>query len=188
MKKYIIGLVFIVGLSLMLTGCMATSTESKIAQEQNKLVTEANRQVGMPNVKEFYEKKMAKQIIELRDNSKLICYAYTKNEMTGKYVFEGKCMGFGLPYSTQYTNPQTLQRLSIPNDTGDSSVSMQDEVVPQADPNGLYMPSSASATWLMMINENTGKVEAQYYEPNIVVTQSKKPSRLCEAWSLPSNY
>lgn len=181
MKKRILLLVSLLVLMLVAVGCSDASTEQKISQQQDRLIQEANNQVGMPNIKEFFEKKMAKQIIELRDNSKLICYAYTKNELTGKYVYEGRCVGFGLPYSVQYTNPQTLQRFSV---AGGS----QWEVMSQADPNGLYMPDSASATWLMMINEDTGKMEAQYYEPNIVVTQTKKPKRLVESWSLPNKY
>ena len=35
---------------------------------------------------------MAKKILELRDDSDLICYACTKNEMSDKYVYKGKCM------------------------------------------------------------------------------------------------
>jgi len=162
---------------LVLSGCAEKSTEEVISEQQNQLVTEASRQVGMPNVKEFFEKKMAKEIIELRDNSKLICYAYTKNEYSGKLVYLGKCMGFGLPYSVQYTNPlQATGSYSAP------------ATIAQADPNGLYMPDGLSATWLMMINEQTGKREVMYFEPDVVVHQSKLPARLIEAWSLPSNY
>lgn len=182
MKKKIISLIVVLSvICLTFTGCYEKSTEQKIADQQNQLLQQVTDQIGMPDIKEFFEKKMAKEIIELRDNSKLVCHAYTKNEMTGKYIYEGKCMGFGLPYSVQYTNPQTVQRFSTP---GGATW----EIVPQADPNGLYMPDSAAATWLMMINEDTGKIEVQYYEPNIVVTQSKKPRRLCDESSLPKDY
>lgn len=170
----------IIGICVGCTDVTQKSGEEKMAEAQKSLVNQANDKLGLPEVKEFYEKAMAKEIIELRDNSKLICYAYTKNEMTGKYVYEGKCMGFGLPYSVQYTNPQ-VEVYAGGYERGFGSM-------PQADPNGLYMPSSAAATWLMMINEDTGKREVQYYEPNVIVTQSKKPRRLCEEWSLPKDY
>lgn len=179
MKKYVIGLVLII-VMIATTGCLDKSTEQQIAEQQNLLVTEASNQIGMPNVKEFYEKKMTKEIIELRDNSKLICYAYTQN-MNGKFVYLGKCMGFGLPYSVQYTNPEALQRF-------EHSGGYDYQIVPQADPNGLYMPNGLSATWLMMVNEETGKREVMYVEPNTVVTQTKLNKRLCEPWSLPVNY
>ena len=58
---------------------------------------------------------------------------------------------------------------------------------PQADPNGLFPAAGLSATWLMMINEETGDIEVEYYEPIIVATQSK-PKRLVEEFSLPSGY
>lgn len=170
MKKIlcvILSAILIMGL---FAGCEYGNTETKISDQQDALTKEANNQVGLPDIKNFYEKKMAKEILELRDDSNLICYAYTKNEMTGKYVFEGRCMGFGLPYSTQYTNPEQIIKFNSSYYAGSDPQTM-----PQADPNGLYMPDSASATWLMMINEETGKSEASYYESNIVVRQSKIP-------------
>jgi len=183
MKKFFL-MMFVICLTIFtLAGCAASpqSTEEVISEQQNRLTTEASRQLGMPNVKEFYEKKMAKEIIELRDNSKLICFAYTKNEFSGKFVYIGRTMGYGLPYSVQYTNPLQVVK-------GDISVQEGMTTISQADPNGLYMPEGLSATWLMIINEETGKREVMYAEPNMVVTQSKLPKRLVEAWSMPVNY
>jgi hypothetical protein len=184
MKKLLLILTVIFTLSIFV-GCeVQQSVDEQQRQQQEQMLKEKNSEIGLPNIKEWTEKKMAKQIFELRDNSKLICYAYTKNDMTGKYVYEGRCMGFGLPYSTQYTNPERLAQ----HDIDGIYESNGNITMPQADPNGLFMPDSASATWLMMINEETGNTEVQYYEPNLVVTQSKKPARLCESWSLPKNY
>lgn len=181
MKKIIIFLLMFALVLTMCVGCYSKSTEDKISDKQNQLVAEANNKVGMPNITNFFEKRMAKKVMEMRDDSNLICYAYTRSEMTGKYIYEGSCMGFGLPYSVQYTNPMTLQRY-------EENVGYAYEIVPQADPNGLYMPDSAAATWLMMINEETGEIEPAYYEPEVVVTTSKKPRRLCDESSLPTNY
>ena len=138
---------------------------------------QANDAVGQPDITNFYEKKLAKEIFELRDDSSLICYAYTKVEGTGKYVYLGRCMGYGLPYSTQYT---ASEGIVIRN--GNSYV------LPQADPNGLYMPEGMSATWLYLIDENTGEPQITYAEPEIVVSQGKLPARICESWSLPEDY
>jgi len=44
------------------------------------------------------------------------------------------------------------------------------QVLPQADPNGLFMPTSSSATWLMMIDPETNKPRPVYIEPEIVVS------------------
>ena len=44
------------------------------------------------------------------------------------------------------------------------------QVLPQPDPNGLFMPTSSSATWLMMVDPNGGKPRPVYIEPEIVVS------------------
>lgn len=129
------------------------------------MMKEANAEVGMPAIINFQEKKIAKMIFELRDKEDLVCYAYIVNHMTGKLVFIGKCMGYGLPYSTQYTNPiKTV-------DTRYSSGFC--EQLPQADPNGLFMPDGLSATWLMMIDPETNEPRPVYLEPEIVVSPFK---------------
>lgn len=181
----ILGIIFSI---VILTGCnvdttQVSSVDSQQQAKQEQMLNNQNNEVGMPDVHNNTEKKMAKMIYELRDNPKLICYAYTKNEMDGKYIYEGRCIGFGLPYATQYSNPEKFGVV----DGGEYSA-LNPYTMPQAEPNGLFMPSSAAATWLMMINEDTGKTEVQYYEPNIIVTQTKKPKRLCEEWSLPQDY
>ena len=48
--------------------------------------------------------------------------------------------------------------------------------MPQADPNGLFMPSSANGTWIMMIDPNDGSVKPTYFEPNVIVSQFPLPS------------
>jgi len=187
--KIILGLVVI--MLLMLTvGCEYTpSQQETVTKSETKAVSdnmdEMNRQIGMPLIDEFFEKKTAKMIFELRDNSKLVTYAYTQN-LEGQYVYLGKAIGFGLPYSVQYTNPEKLVDVE---DFGIQSYQSNDAAnLPQADPNGLYMPEGLSATWLMLINEETGEPEIIYTEPSIVVTQSKLPRRLVASWSLPEDY
>jgi hypothetical protein len=77
--------------------------------------------------------------------------------MTGKLTFIGKCVGYPLPYSTQYTNPMKV-------DSYNHSI-----VLPQADPNALFMPASAEATFVMMIDPE-GKPRPVYFEPRVTVS------------------
>ena len=194
MKKLMIIVLAVLMLTLM--GC-ATRVDSVESQEQYAVqqnMEEMTRQVGMPFIDDFFEKKMAKQIFELRDNADLITYVYTQN-LNGQYVYLGKGIGFGLPYSVQYTNPE-----KVVNALGESvdeywkngrarvSANYPNIIIPQADPNGLYMPEGLSATWIMLINEDSGEPEIIYTEPSIVVTQSKLPKRLVAEWSLPNDY
>jgi hypothetical protein len=52
----------------------------------------------------------------------------------------------------------------------DSALNYGYAILPQADPNGLFMPTSSSATWLMMIDPKTNKPRPVYVEPEIVVS------------------
>jgi hypothetical protein len=174
MKKIILFCLFI---TILLTGCTAQSDSDRVQQlQQQKILNEGTTQTGMPNIHNFFERKMMKRVLEKRDNPDLTTYVYTQT-MNGKFVYIGRAVGYGLPYSTQYTNPMKLD--------GNSSSYV---TVPQADPNGLFSPSSADATWILLVNEDTNENEIMYLEPNAVITESKMPKRLVEAWSLPSNY
>ena len=111
-------------------------------------------------------------IFELRDKEDLITYAYIVNHMTGDLVFIGECIGYGLPYSVQYTNPEKLvNRFGENIEVG--SVRYDALNLPQADPNGLFMPQGLSATWLMMVDSETNKPRPVYIEPEIIVSPFK---------------
>ena len=142
------------------SGCDNTPTAEKQQTAQtNQILDEINREIGLPNLINFQQKKRMKMIYELCDKEDLICYAYIKSDYQGKLVFIGKCIGFGVPFSAQYTNPE--KHIGYTN---------EGHTVPQADPNGLYMPTSSSATWLMMIDPKTKEPRPVYLEPEIVVS------------------
>lgn len=180
MKKSvkIIGLILS---AVMVTACFSACDGTSTAEDAqtastNQSLTEMNKQIGMPSITNFTEKKELKHIYELRDDSKLICYYYYYNEYTGKLSYQGRCLGYGIPYSTEYTSPQ--------KSTYDYHTTV---VVPQADPNGLYAPASADATWVIAIDDN-GKQHIEEAEPHLVVSDTKKPKRLCDPSTLPSDY
>jgi len=165
--KYLMA-IMLVGFVLFFAGCDAqksdNSADTKMAEATQSQMAEAYRQVGMPAIKNFQELKLAKMIAELRDSEDLVCYAYLFNQFTGELVYLGKCMGFGLPYSVQMTNPERVAH----ERNGHQASSFG--TLPQAEPNGLFMPGGLSATWLMMIDETTGEVHPVYIEPTIVVS------------------
>lgn len=135
-------------------------TEQVQTKQQGKLFSEAQKQCGMPSLVNFQERKMMKKVIEQRDKANLVCYAYLFSNQTGRLIYIGKCMGYGLPYSTQYTNPQRIDRLG-------TSIAIS-----QPDPNGLYMPSDAHGTWLLMIKPD-GDTTPVYVEPDVIVSPFK---------------
>jgi hypothetical protein len=141
--------------SLPTVACEPTS-DQKMKHQTERSMLEANAQIGMPGIVNFQERKLAKMIFELRDKENLITYAYIVNHMTGQLVFIGQCIGFGLPYSVQYTNPEKYHHSGA--------------TLPQADPNGLFMPQGLSATWLMMVDPKGGDPRPVYVEPEILVS------------------
>jgi len=145
-----------------------TPTADKVQQQQTEeSLNEANRQIGMPAIVNFQERKLFKQILELRDQEKLITYCYLMNEINGTIgQFLGKGIGYGIPAATQFTNPTKYEHHAEP-EGGDYGV-----FLPQADPNGLFMPITTSATWYMLLDEK-GKPHPVYIEPLIIVSPIK---------------
>lgn len=156
-----------------LVGCApapVADADMKQREATKAAMNEAQKQVGMPAIKNFQERKLAKMIFELRDREDFVCHAYLVNQMTGEIgQYMGKCLGYGLPYSVQFTNPERLVngRRELGYSMSDSS-SIQ--TIPQADPNGLFMPSGLSATWVMLFDKKTEEFRPVYFEPLIVVS------------------
>lgn len=142
---------------LTLTACVqSVDSQRAIQQEQN--LQEAGAQVGMPAITNYQEMRLVKQLYELRDKE-IATYAYLQS-MDGSLRCLGDAIGYGIPYSTQYTNPQAPGTAR-----------------PQAEPNGLFMPDSTAASWIMLRDPGTGKVSPVYVEPNLIVSQFKLPCK-----------
>ena len=148
-------------ITLLLVSCgpVEETPDKKDARQQQKMLSEAQRETGLPAIHNFQEKKLLKQIYELRDNEKIVNYAYLYNEMQGKLVFIGKCIGYGIPYSTQYSNPQKVYHEG----------SQYGLILPQAEPNGLFMPAASDGTWVMLIDKE-GTPHPVYIEPKVIVS------------------
>lgn len=150
---------------LWLGGCEYTPSSDEIQQQQQeKILKEGVSQIGMPAIKNYRERKILKDILEMRDQEGIVTYTYLASEEAGK-LGDLLCVsiGFGVPYATQFTNPQKLEFHS-----GHGYVSL-----PQADPNGLFSPSSAEGTWVLCKDPNGKDVKPVYVEPRIVVSPFK---------------
>lgn len=142
-----------------LAGCdMVPSSDQVQRLAQEKISSQGNAVVGMPAILNFQEKRMMKDIIEMRDKA-IVTYTYIV-DMNGKLHKVCDSIGYGLPYATQYTNPSRV--------VWESNHS---NVLPQADPNGLFSPASADGTWIMCKDPNGAKVSPVYIEPRIIVSQ-----------------
>lgn len=139
-----------------------SDADKRQAAETKKRLSEADRQIGMPDIVRFTERKLARDILELRDKE-ITTYCYIVN-LHGKLIFIGEAVGFGLPYSVQFTNPNTLGTVD-----GGECGALNPYLLPQADPNGLFMPSGLAATWIMLKGPD-GKIHPVYMEPEIIVS------------------
>lgn len=158
-----------------MTGCGVASEETVYTKEAKEQISDMH---GFPNVSNFFEYSQLKEIYELRDNPNLICHWYTKNDMSGKWVYQGKCVGYGIPYGASITAPESAQKI----------LNVGWEIIPLAEPNGLYNNGvTSSATWILSTDEN-GDITPTYVESEITVSQNKIDEKLCEEWSIPEGY
>lgn len=158
----------VVALALVTLGCdNAPSSDVIQQQQQERILMEGTAQLNMPAIKNFREKKLYKDILEMRDRN-ITTYTYLFCTGTGKFTYLGETIGFGIPYATQYTNPQKIAH------NGTNGVA----VLAQADPNGLFSPSNAEGTWILLKDPNSDKVSAAYLESRITVSPFKLPARV----------
>ena len=148
----------LVAVTTLLTACDVKESSTQIERrKQEELTMQAVTQVGMPAITNFAEKRMMKDIIELRDQN-VATTAYIV-DMNGKLHKICTAVGYGLPYATQYTNPMRV--------SGDGHGNV---TVPQADPNGLYSPASADGTWVLCVDPKSGKPRPVFIEPRVIVS------------------
>jgi hypothetical protein len=136
------------------------SSDTIQREQQERILAEGTAQTGMPAIKNFRERKLLKDIIEMRDQKGLVTYTYQWSEVAGKRVFLCNSIGYPLPYATQYTNPQKVIREG----------SQYGLILPQADPNGLFSPASAEGTWVMCKDPNSKNVSPVYSEPKVITS------------------
>ena len=79
-------------------------------------------------------------------------------DLNGKLHFLCNSIGYGLPYSVQFTNPEKSYNGQI--------------ALPQPDPNGLFMPQGLSATFVLCVAKDK-QIHPVYSEPNLIVSPFK---------------
>lgn len=148
----------------------APTAQDQQQHAQETLEEQSNAVAGMPAIVNFREKKLVKAIFEMRDQA-IPTYTYLWSAYTMKFTLIGDSIGYGIPYSVQYTNPEQVHKYSW----GQGCCVV---TTPQADPNGLYSPTSADGTWILLKDDATGKLSVQYMEERINVFDHKLPDRL----------
>ncbi|TSC78572.1 MAG: Uncharacterized protein G01um101429_748 [Parcubacteria group bacterium Gr01-1014_29] len=168
----------IVVVSVLFAACTPQPPTSDQVQQKRMetLVAEGVAQVGAPAIVNFQELRDMKETYELRDQTGLVIYVYLENmiptivpghtSLGGKLTFVCVGTGYGLPYGTQFSNPE---KVSWHERSGWLKL-------PQAEPNGLFMPSTAEGTWIKCKDPNGGKeVKPILLEPRGVYSPFKFP-------------
>ncbi|CAB4130648.1 hypothetical protein UFOVP132_4 [uncultured Caudovirales phage] len=165
--------VIVPAMALALAGCqdMKPSADKVQREQQEQLSMQGVMSVGMPAITRFAEKRMMKDILEMRDQMHPT-YTYLAGEQSG-VIGEKICdsLGYGLNGATQYTNPQRATNY------GDGGGGRGVLSLPQADPNGLFSPAAAEGTWVMCKVPGSDKVLPQYIEPRVIVLTFPKEAR-----------
>jgi hypothetical protein len=155
-------------LMLCLTACdQPPSADQKQQQAQADMNIQAVNSVGMPAITNWQEKRILKNILELRDQQ--ISTVTYITDLYGHLHKVCDSIGYGIPYSTQYTAPE---RTATYNDILGVSTPFQghETLMPQAEPNGLFSPASADGTWVMCLDPASKKLAPVYIEPHVVVS------------------
>ena len=130
------------------------SSDQKQHDEQEQILSRATDQVGMPTLTNFQERNTLKRIIEVRDAAvSTTAYLVEANGHLHKIC---DSMGYGIPYSTQFTNPYQYRGSGA--------------TVPQADPNGLFTSAQATGTWLNCKDPASNSFNFVYVQSNVVVS------------------
>ena len=156
----------VLALFLLDSGCGDEPPKSDSVQQaqQEKMREEANAQVGMPGVTNFTEMKLMRQLYELRDKE-IATYAYVP-DMTGRLWHLCDSIGYGLPYGTQFSNPDKIVTYGA-----GTAAPWTSHVIPQSEPNGLFMPPTAEGTWV--ICGTAQDLKPVYVEPKVIVSPFK---------------
>lgn len=137
------------------------SSDQQANAQQERLSKQSVQSVGLPAIVNFQEKRVFKDILEMRDTPNLVTYTYI-TDMSGHMHKLCDSIGYGVPYATQYTSPQ---KLVWDNGQDNGHIPM-----PQADPNGLFSPASADGTWVLCKVPGKDDVKPVYIEPRIITS------------------
>lgn len=161
MIKYV-GIAFVACVGLAACEPLPETADQKEGRQTKQQTAQISQEVGMPAIRNAFEKKTLRQLYELRDDPNYHTWTYVR-DMNGNLHLLCESVGFGIPYSTQFSNPQRIAR----------DGAQVFGTLPQAEPNGLFPPSSAEGTWVMCLDPSDKKVKAVYEENRITSSPFK---------------
>ena len=161
-------LLFLSVLVMALAALVSCNEVDEAANEQirqtRELTAQAQSQVGMPGIVNFTERKLLRKLYELRDQE-ISTYTYVR-DYEGRLWHLCDSIGYGMPFSAQFSNPEGPMGLKTRSAQADADV----YVLPLPEPNGLYPPTNSSATWVICSDPNGGEFRPVYEEGQLTVS------------------
>jgi hypothetical protein len=166
--------------AILVSGCGQIRDGDPAATRQAKATSTAmdaaDRETGMPRIKNFAQRKLLKNAYEDMDQTTLT-YVYTQ-ALDGKFVCLGQAIGYGVSLGTQFTAPEYPKY--IHGDSSAETPSSGTYMIAQPEPNGTYAPSSGEATIVDLINPANGEAHTAIMEPRIVTLPFELPASAVE--------
>lgn len=157
-------------MALALTACGKPIKNNDAADRQaaatRQSMDSADREIGMPRIANYAQRKLLKNAYEDMDQTTLV-YVYVQ-ALDGRFVCLGQAVGYGVSLGTQFTAPYVNEFPGI----AERGIAQ----VPQPEPNGLYMPESGAATIVNLVDPVTGKARTSLVEPDVVTSPNKLPA------------
>ena len=179
-------LVAIVLSSALLAACQPPppATANDVQRDQQAAMnSEGVAAVGMPNIVNHRDQRAVKFWYERRDQANLLTYTYTRN-MEGRWVWYCDSIGYPIPGGTQYSAPTAMQRYRVRDPRYPASdVNGWDygiAALPQAEPNGVFPPSTAEGSGAICINPRTNQASASYAEDKLNTFEYPQPNAINE--------
>jgi hypothetical protein len=130
------------------------STSDRLQHDQQEVLLRAADAIGMPTIVNFEERKMLKRILEIRDQAiNTTTYIVDMNGHPHKIC---DSIGYGFPYSTQFTNPEQNPLKTV--------------VLSQAEPNGLFSSPTSEGAWISCVDPVSKHMQVVYVEPRVIVS------------------
>lgn len=139
-------------LPLILLACESTASVEESERTESQQARFARAQ-PTPTFDWSLERHLLIQLYQVR-NRAVATYSYVVSPMTGRVTWRCNSLGFPFSATTQLTNPQqVLYRTGGPS------------VVAQAEPNGVFAPSTTEGTWVICTGPSGA--EPVYIEENV---------------------
>lgn len=141
--------VLLITLSVLLAGCDANSQESQSVREQQQQYVTGQ---PVPQFDWSLERHVMVELYKAR-NSAVSTYSVVYSQYRGSISFACPSIGYPIPGGTQLTNPDAYYATGA--------------VLPQAEPNGLFSPTTSAGTYVMCVNTD-GSISPVYIEENVM--------------------